>query len=117
MKGWPTQSTLADQGPPVAITVARTGPMANGNTKFTDPTKAIRLATWILPPHRKGWAEAMLNELAYAASRRAALSWVPGCVLFAIGERTSCEPRRTFMTRRILKLRKSPRGHAIRRTL
>ena len=77
--------------------------MANGNTEPSDPTKAIRLATWILPPHRKDWAEAMLNEMAYAGSRRAALYWLLGCVLSAIRERASYTLRRTCMTRRIFK--------------
>ena len=77
--------------------------MANGDAKPSNLTKAIRIATWILPSHRKGWAEAMLNEMAYAGSHRAALYWVLGCVLSAIRERTSYELRRTFMTRRILK--------------
>ena len=52
---------------------------------------ALRLTTWILPPQRKEWAEAMLNEMAYLGSRRAAMFWVLGAALFAIRERASFE--------------------------
>jgi hypothetical protein len=52
---------------------------------------AVRLTTWILPPHRKEWAEAMFNEIDYVESRRAATFWVLGAALFAIRERTSYE--------------------------
>lgn len=65
--------------------------MACGKKSPTDPVAAIRLATWILPPHRKDWAEAMLNEIAYVRSRRATWHWLLGCMLFAIRERASCE--------------------------
>ncbi len=40
---------------------------------------AYRLAVWMLPPHRKEWGEAMLNETAWIESRRAALQGVLGC--------------------------------------
>lgn len=63
--------------------------MANGSMSSTILRIAVRLATWILPPQRKDWAEAMLNEIAYVRSRRAALCWVLGSTLFAIRERAS----------------------------
>ena len=66
-------------------------------------TRAVRLATWILPPHREDWAEAMLNEMACAGSRRAALHWMLGCLWSAIRERTSYELGRALMTRRTLR--------------
>lgn len=75
----------------MAIAVAGTSLMAKDNVRSTILTAAVRLATWILPPHRKDWAEAMLNEIAYVRSRRAALSWVLGSTLFAIRERASYE--------------------------
>lgn len=48
----------------------------------------VRLVTWITPPHRQDWAHAMLNELAYIETRRAAVRWAIGSTLFAIRERT-----------------------------
>ena len=66
-----------------------------------NPGAAHRLAVWLLPPHRKEWGEAMLNEVAYIRSRSAASRWVLGCVLTAVGERVAFELGRTFMTRRI----------------
>jgi hypothetical protein len=69
-----------------------------------DPGAAHRLAVWLLPPHRKEWGEAMLNEAAYIKSRPAASRWVMGCMLTAFGERISFELGRTFMTRRIFKV-------------
>jgi len=65
--------------------------------------RAIRLAAWILPPQRKDWAEAMLNEMAWAGSRRAALHWMLGCLWSAIRERTSYELGRTLMTRKTVR--------------
>lgn len=64
---------------------------------------AIRFASWVLPPHRKDWAAAMLNEMAYARSRRSALLWALGCALSAIRERGVYEFMRTFTSRRIFK--------------
>ena len=72
-----------------------------------DPERApavYRLATWLLPPHRKQWAEAMLNEAAYLRSRRAALQWVLGCTLTVIRERVAYELESTFMIRTSLKV-------------
>ncbi|WP_188795217.1 hypothetical protein [Dyella nitratireducens] len=57
----------------------------------------------MMPPHRKDWAEAMLNEMAYVKSRRAAWHWLLGCTLFAIRERASYELGGVFMNRRIFK--------------
>ncbi|MDE1893941.1 MAG: hypothetical protein KGM46_10205 [Pseudomonadota bacterium] len=77
--------------------------MTNDSRGPTDLAAAIRLATWILPSHRKEWAGEMLNEMAYIRSRRRALYWAFGCALFAIRERASHEFASTFTTRRILK--------------
>lgn len=82
---------------------AGAGLMASDNTTPTASAAAIRLAIWILPPHRKDWAEAMLNEMAYIRSRRGAWYWAFGCALFVIRERASYALARTFATRRILK--------------
>lgn len=87
----------------MAAVVAGAGLMTNGNMRSTGPTVAVRLATWILPPHRKDWAEAMLNEIAYVRSHRVAWYWVFGCTLFAIRARASYELQRAFMTHRVLK--------------
>lgn len=65
--------------------------MTNGSMSSAILRVAVRLATWILPPQRKDWAEAMLNEIPYVRSRRAALSWALGSTLFAIRERASYE--------------------------
>ena len=87
----------------MATVIAETRLMANDNMRSTDLAVAVRIATWILPPHRKDWAAAMLNEVAYVGPRQAAWYWVLGCTLFAIRERASYELVRTFMTRRILR--------------
>lgn len=87
----------------MATAVAGTGVMASGNRKFIDRTTAIRFATWIMPAHRKDWADAMLNEMAYVPSRRAAWHWLLGCTLFAIRERVTYELVRVFMPNGILK--------------
>jgi hypothetical protein len=65
---------------------------------------AYRLVALVLPPHRKDWADAMLNESNYIKSRRAALQWVLGCTCAALRVRVTYELERTFMTRRILKV-------------
>ena len=65
--------------------------MASDNLSPKVLASVLRIATWILPPHRKEWAEAMLNEMAYVGSRRAAAFWVLGAALFAIRERASYE--------------------------
>jgi hypothetical protein len=59
---------------------------------------------WLLPPHRKEWGEAMLNEITCIESRSAAMQWAWGCVLTACRERVVFEMGRTFMTRRLVKL-------------
>ena len=56
-----------------------------------------------MPPHRKEWAGAILNELAYIASRRARVHWIIGAMLSAIGARISYQLEQTFMNLRILK--------------
>ncbi|QRN54295.1 hypothetical protein [Dyella caseinilytica] len=88
----------------MAIVVAGASLMANGDVKSAILTAAVRFATWILPPHRKDWARAMLNEMAYVGSRRAAWCWMLGCTLFAIRERASFELMRPFTARRMLKV-------------
>jgi hypothetical protein len=65
---------------------------------------AYRLLALVLPPHRKDWADAMLNESDYIKSRRAALQWTLGCTYAALRVRVTYELERTFMTRRILKV-------------
>lgn len=64
---------------------------------------AMRFATWVLPSHRRPWAQAMFNEIAYIPSRRIALRWVLGCTLLAVKERTSHELEGIFMQHRTLK--------------
>ena len=66
--------------------------------------RAFRFAAWLLPPHRKEWAEAMLNESCHIDSRRVALRWVLGCTLAALRERLGYELRRTLMSRRIFRV-------------
>lgn len=87
----------------MASVVTGAGLMGNGNKSFTDLATAIRLAAWIMPPHRKDWAAAMLNEIAYVRSRRAAWHWVLGCALFAVRERTIYALANTWMSRRMLR--------------
>jgi hypothetical protein len=72
--------------------------------KFISRAAIGRLATWVLPPHRKEWAEAMLNEIAYIESRRIAVRWFFGCALFVISERTSYELEKAFMNYKIFKI-------------
>ena len=62
-----------------------------------------RLAVWLLPPHRKDWAQAMLNESAYLRSRGAALKWTLGCAYAAVRERVTYQMEITFMRQRISK--------------
>lgn len=87
----------------MATVIAGTNLMADRDLRSTVLIAAVRLATWILPAHRRDWAEAMLNEIAYVGSRRVALYWALGCTLSAIRERASYELLRTFPTRKILK--------------
>jgi len=58
----------------------------------------------MLPPNRKEWAEAMLNESSHIDSRGAALQWALGCVLAASRERIGYEFGRTVVSRRICKV-------------
>jgi len=74
------------------------------NSASGNPTAAHRFALWLLPPHRKEWGEAMLNEVPYIKSRATARYWVLGCALTAFRERIAFELGRTFMTRRIFKV-------------
>ena len=62
-----------------------------------------RVVVWITPTHRKEWARAMLNELAYIESSGAAMRWAIGSVLFAVRERTIYQLEKTFMNHRIFK--------------
>lgn len=87
----------------MAVIVAGKGVMTSGNGKFFDLATATRFAMWAMPPHRKEWAEAMLNELAYIESRRAAWRWLLGCTLLAAKERAFYELRRTCMPNGIVK--------------
>lgn len=88
----------------MAVAVAEAGLMSADDIRFAPPIGiALRLATWLLPPHRKSWAETMFNEIAYIPSRRVALRWALGCTLSAVRERTSYEFGRTFMRHRTLK--------------
>ena len=83
----------------MAAVIARARLMAGHDQRVTGLAIAVRFATWIMPPHRKDWAAAMLNEIAYVRSRRAAWHWVLGCTLFAIRERTSYELASAFTLR------------------
>lgn len=69
----------------------------------TLPVALIRFAGRMLPEHRREWAEAALNEVAYIGSRRAALSWALGCMLFALKERSSYDFGRAIPTHLTLK--------------
>jgi hypothetical protein len=61
-----------------------------------------RLVAWILPAHRKEWADAMLHEAAYITPRRSAIAWVLSCTCAALGERFNYELEQMTMKRRIL---------------
>ena len=56
-----------------------------------------RLVLWIVPSHRKDWAQAMLNECAYIESRRKAARWIAESTLFAIKERSIYQLRKASM--------------------
>lgn len=75
----------------MATVVAGARLMAGDNAHPKILTAATRLAALLLPPHRKDWAQAIFNEMAYIESRPAALRWALGAVLFAIKERASYE--------------------------
>lgn len=88
----------------MAAAVAEASLMSDDDIRFSRPVGvALRLVTWLLPPHRKSWAEAMFDEIAYIPSRRSTLRWALGCTLLAVRERTSYELERTFMHHRVLK--------------
>jgi hypothetical protein len=78
--------------------------MTQGDEAACRSRIAYRLVALLLPPHRKDWADAMLNESHYIRSRRAALQWALGCACAAFRVRVTYELGRTFMTRRILKV-------------
>jgi hypothetical protein len=59
--------------------------------KLISTVTIIRLVTWIMPPNRKGWTLAILNELYFIEPRRAVLRWMIGSTLVAIKERTTYE--------------------------
>jgi hypothetical protein len=88
----------------MAIVVAGARLMTHTDARAKILKVAVRLATWILPPHRKDWAEAMLNEIAFIPSHGSALRWVLGCVLFTAKERASYELTAPVTTRRTVKL-------------
>lgn len=77
--------------------------MPTDNARFISPAAIVRWAILILPPHRKDWAEAMLNEVAYIESRRAAIRWAVECTFFVISERISYELRRKLMNQKVFK--------------
>lgn len=77
--------------------------MSRGANRFVGAIAVARVAIWITPAHRKEWAQAMLNELAYIESSRAATRWVIGSMLFAIKERTTYELEKAFMNNRTFK--------------
>jgi hypothetical protein len=78
--------------------------MNQGDKAAYSTRMAYRLVALVLPPHRKDWADAMLNESDYIKSRWAALQWALGCTCAALRVRVTYELERTFMTRRILKV-------------
>jgi len=87
----------------MATFVAEQSLMASDFLKTKVLPTATRFATWVLPSHRKEWAGAMLNEVAYVDSSRQVLRWIAGSVLSAMKARVSFEMERTFMNRGILK--------------
>lgn len=78
--------------------------MKNGHKSRPGERLAYRVISWMLPPHRKHWAEVMLNESDYFESRRAAHRWILGCVLAAAKARVTFELERTLMPRKLLKV-------------
>lgn len=75
--------------------------MSGGAIRFI--SAVARLATWIMPSHRKDWVQAILNECAYIESRREAFRWIVESTLFAIKERTTHELEKAFMNIRAFK--------------
>lgn len=86
--------------------VARPRLMSKNVNRPISSITIARLVTWIMPPHREGWAHAILHELAYIETRRAAVRWMIGSTLFAIRERTNYElenaPMNTIRTTLVL---------------
>lgn len=87
----------------MAALVAEQSLMASNVLKAKILSIATRFATWVLPPNRKEWAAAMLNEAEYVESSQHVLRWVAGSALSAMKVRVSYEMERTFMSRGILK--------------
>jgi hypothetical protein len=87
----------------MAALVAEQSLMASNVLKARILSIATRFATWVLPPNRKEWAAAMLNEVEYVESSQHVLRWIAGSVLSAMKVRVSYEMERTFMSRGILK--------------
>jgi hypothetical protein len=56
-----------------------------------------------MPPHRKDWARAVLNELPYIESRRAIFRWVIESTVFAVRERITYELENSTMNLRVFK--------------
>ena len=77
--------------------------MSRGANRLVIPIAVARMVIWIMPPHRKEWARAMLNELAYIESSRAAVGWVIGSMLFAVRERTIYQLEKALMNNKVLK--------------
>jgi hypothetical protein len=74
--------------------------MATGANRFVG---MARIVIWITPQHRKEWARAMLNELAYIESPRAAGRWMIGSLLFAVRERTIYELEEVLVNNKAFK--------------
>lgn len=70
--------------------------------KLIRPT-VFRLVTWIMPPHRKEWTRAVLNELAYIEPRRAKVRWIIESTLFAIRTRITYQLENASMSHQIFK--------------
>jgi hypothetical protein len=87
----------------MAALVAEQSLMASNVMEAKIQSIATRFATWVLPPNRKEWAAAMLNEVEYVESSQYMLRWIAGSVLSAMKVRVSYEMERTFMSRGILK--------------
>lgn len=77
--------------------------MPESGARFFRLAALVRLVTWIMPAHRKGWAQAMLGELPCIDTRGAAIRWLIGGMLFAIRERSSYLLENARMNNRIFK--------------
>ncbi|GLQ99434.1 hypothetical protein [Dyella mobilis] len=87
----------------MAAAVAGARLMGDDGAKSRALTAAIRFATWMLPAHRKEWADATFNEVAYIDTQLARWRWVLGCTLFAVRERAVHELATTFSARSTLR--------------